>query len=123
MSEPQTIREYRVALRYARDERTIAQAEAKRLREAIEAHRESKRYERPMRRDIDLWNALEPVCPCCGETYTPAPDEIGVQCACENENCDRDCPHVGHLYEFDDSVWQRLGAMARANAEAEAEAE
>lgn len=37
-------------------------------------------------------------CPCCGERYTPAPDEIAMQCACENENCDENCPHVGHLF-------------------------
>lgn len=114
MSEPKTIREYRVALRYARDEATIAKAEAARLREAIERHRESKRGERPMHRDIDLWNALEPVCPCCGERYTPAPDEIAMQCACENENCDENCPHVGHLYEAQDHFWERVAENARA---------
>ena len=42
-------------------------------------------------------------CPCCGETYTPAPDEIAMQCACENENCDENCPHVGHLFTPDEN--------------------
>lgn len=52
----------------------------------------------------DIRAALAGECPCCGETYTPAEDEIAMQCACENENCDENCPHVGHLYGTEVSV-------------------
>lgn len=137
MSEPKTIREYRVALRYARGEANIAKAEATRLREHIEHHRHVSMVRNECAaQDHALWKVLEDArCPCCGETYTPAEDEIAMQCACENENCDENCPHVGHLFgaevqgwfeptpedesrwndtsEVEERFWKRVGEYAR----------
>lgn len=46
---------------------------------------------------------MDTTCPCCGERYERARDEIGVVCACEWDGCDASCPHVGHLFDTPDT--------------------